>query len=140
MQESVTYLQWLQQQFAQRGIDLWILMVPEAASVYGPEIFKSDAAQLQAQGRTPLYDRMEKALAEKNIPAINGLRVLRPFVADDIAKGKLSYYREDHHWTAQGVDRIATAMAEAMRRSGIGSDDKRYLDSSRRDTLAETRK
>jgi hypothetical protein len=64
----------------------------------------------------PAYlDRLEAELRRRGIDVLNGLPVLRPFAAQDLSRAQLSYYREDHHWTPLGVQRIAAALIPALR-------------------------
>jgi hypothetical protein len=121
VRDAAEYLAWLQHQFAERGLDFCVLMVPEGISVYGPWLFKQESERLNREGRTPVFDRLEPALAKLNIKALNGLAVLRALAADDIANHRLSYYRDDHHWNVQGVTRVASAMAAVLRQSGVGN-------------------
>jgi hypothetical protein len=122
VRKAAQYLAALKNEFARRGIDFWVLMLPEGVSVYGPWLFPEETERLRVAGRVPLADRMVHALAEENVRAVNGLEVLRPTAADDVRSGRLSYYREDHHWNVQGVTRLASAMAATLRESGIGQE------------------
>lgn len=120
VRQATEYLAWLQRQFANRGLDFWVLMVPEAVSVYGPWLFERETERLHREGKTPLFDRVERALVSRNVRAVNGLAVLRSLATEDIATRHLSYYRDDHHWNVQGVTRLAASMAAALRQAGVG--------------------
>jgi hypothetical protein len=91
-----------------RGMNSLVLLIPDKVSVYGPE--------LGIGTQNPLFlDRLERELGRRGVPAINGLTVLRPTAAADLASGQLSYWRDDGHWTPLGVQRIARATAQALR-------------------------
>jgi hypothetical protein len=119
VRKAAQYLARLRSEFTRRGLDFWVLMLPEAVSVYGPWLFKEETERFRREGRMPLHDRLERALAQEHVPAVNGLAVLRSSAEQDVLSGRLSYYRDDHHWNIQGVTRLATAMAARLRQTGI---------------------
>jgi hypothetical protein len=105
------YIAWWNEQMARRGARMIVLLVPEKMSVYGPLL----GVKLPAE---PFLDRMERDLTARGIEVVNGLTLLRATAESDLASGKLAFLREDEHWNAEGVDRLAKAVAEAMQESG----------------------
>jgi hypothetical protein len=94
-----------------RGIRMIVLLVPEKMTVYGPSL----GVEVPAD---PLLDRMERNLVSRGLRVVNGLPLLRATADADLAAGKLSFLREDEHWNADGVERLAKAVAEAIRNGG----------------------
>jgi hypothetical protein len=108
---TADYLASFRDQVRARGLDFWVLLVPEALSVYEPWLLRADE---KAAGRPAYLDQLERQLLVRGLNVINGLAVLRPLAAEDVAAGNLSYFREDLHWTPLGVNRIAGAAASAL--------------------------
>ncbi len=102
------YIDWWNRRMMERGIRMIVLLVPEKMTVYGPSL----GVEVPAE---PLLDRMERNLVSRGLHVVNGLRILRATAASDLASGKLAYLREDEHWNADGVERLAKAVADAMR-------------------------
>jgi len=110
VRHTADYLDWLRSQLRDRNLDFAVLLVPESASLYGPWLFGESRP-----GDTHYFDTLEKELARRYIRVINGLEVLRRTAAEDIVRGQLAYYREDHHWNRIGVHRIAREAAARLR-------------------------
>ena len=103
------YYAYFRQRLQQRGLAAWVILVPNRYSLYGP------LTDGPAAVPGPAYlDRLEAALASRGVNVVNGLRVLGPHAAADLATGRMSFYREDHHWSPLGVERIAAATAGAL--------------------------
>jgi hypothetical protein len=111
VRRTVEYFDWMNKFFRQRNVNFVALLVPDKETVYGPQL------SLPASGSTFL-DSLEKELRGRNIHTLNALTVLRQTADEDWTTGKLSYYREDHHWNTRGVERVATALAGTIRASG----------------------
>lgn len=101
------YIAWWNERIAERGASMVVLLVPEKMTVYGPAL----GLKLPED---PLLNRMERDLTARGVRVVNGLDVLRPAAAQDLATGHLAYRREDHHWSAEGVERLAKATAAAI--------------------------
>jgi hypothetical protein len=101
------YIEWWNARMVERGARMIVLLVPDKLSVYGPSLGVSLPAD-------PYLDRMERDLASRGIRVVNGLPLLRATAAADLASGRLSYLREDQHWSAEGVKRLARATAQAI--------------------------
>lgn len=104
------YFGYYRDQLQRRGCDLYVVLLPNKYTLYTPFLEqKSDV------GPDPYLNRLEAELRGRGISVMNGLSVLQPYVAADLASGKLSFYREDHHWSPLGVRRISAALAEQVR-------------------------
>jgi hypothetical protein len=97
---------------ARDGMNTLIVLVPEKMSVYGPAL----GLQLPED---PYLNRLERELQRRGLRVANMLPPLRADAPQDIASGKLSYFREDQHWNPQGVSRIAAKVAGAIRQAGL---------------------
>jgi hypothetical protein len=106
------YIAWWNRRIVERGARMVVLLVPEKMSVYGPSL----GVKLPAD---PLLNRMERNLAARGVRVVNGLPLLRATAAADLSTGKLAYLREDEHWNADGVERLAKAVADAIRRDEV---------------------
>jgi hypothetical protein len=112
---TAEHLEHLQRRLKERGLDLWVVALPDKLSVYGPLLHGDPPLE----GPRPHYlDRLEEELRRRRVPVVNGLDVHRPLVRRDLETGRLAYFREDAHWTPLGVERIAGAVAEAMQNAG----------------------
>jgi len=103
---------WWNQRLAERGARMVVLLVPARMSVYGPALGIHTAAD-------PFLNRLARNLDAKGIPVVNGLPLLRATAAEDLASGRLAYLREDEHWSALGVERLAKATAAAMKSEDV---------------------
>jgi hypothetical protein len=111
VRRTVEYFDWMNKFFQQRNVDFVALLLPDKETVYRAQL------ALPAEDSTFL-DSLEKELRSRNIRTLNALTVLRRTADEDWMTGKLSYYREDHHWNPRGVERVATALADTIRGSG----------------------
>jgi SGNH hydrolase-like domain, acetyltransferase AlgX len=93
----------------QRGCDMYVVLLPNKYTLYAPLLGQPDDGN-----RQPYLNRLETELRFRDISVINGLSVLQPYAAADLASGQLSFHREDHHWTPLGVRRIAAALAKEL--------------------------
>ncbi len=104
--------QWVRELEA-RGLQTHVLLLPTRFTVYGPwlEWGKLRAGVLQA---VQDLHSLEAELRRRNVGTINGLRVFQGTAAGDVRTGELPFYREDNHWTPEGVDRIARVLADSL--------------------------
>jgi hypothetical protein len=107
LNDRSAYIEWWNARMAERGARMIVLLVPDKMSVYGPSL----GVRLPAD---PYIDRMERDLARRGVPVVNGLRILRATAGTDLAAGRLAYLREDEHWNASGVERLGGALAAAI--------------------------
>lgn len=98
------YFQEYARRLAARGIGLDVILLPNKYTLYGPYLDGKAGVSPNA-----FLSRMEAELTRRGLPVLNGLTVLQPYAASDVASGELSYFREDHHWSPKGVRRIAAA-------------------------------
>jgi hypothetical protein len=115
--DSAEYLAWLGDQFAERNMDFWVLLVPESISVYAPWLLLESERPVKWQAH--YLDRLEAELQKRKLKTCNTLPHLSRYAAEDIRTGELSYYREDHHWNPKGVRMVSEAMAQALRAGGF---------------------
>ncbi len=104
------YFSYYRDVLKQRGCDLYVVLVPNKYTLYGPLL-----EWRSGPGPEPYLNRLETELHRRNISVVNGLTVLKPYAGADLASGELSFYREDHHWSPLGVRRISAALAEEVR-------------------------
>jgi hypothetical protein len=102
------YILWWSEQLRRRGVRMIAVLVPDKMSVYGPALGVAVPSD-------PYLVRLERYLASHGLAVVNGLPTLRAFAGEDLASGRLSYLREDEHWTALGVARLAEATARALK-------------------------
>jgi hypothetical protein len=108
VRERAEYVAWWSEHLARRGTRMIVLLVPEKIAVYGPAL----GVKLP---QDHYLTRFERELAARGIRVVNGLPLLRATAESDLASGQLAYLREDMHWTALGVQRLARATAAAVR-------------------------
>jgi hypothetical protein len=88
------------------------VLVPEKMSVYGPAlgVVNPDNAYL---------NNLERELLKRGVETVNLLPTLRAGAQRDLETGRLAFYREDHHWSPDGVSRMAALTAAEIRRAGM---------------------
>jgi hypothetical protein len=107
------YYTWWRDTLARRGIESYVLLLPTRYTLYGPWVERD--GERGAALRAAAYLRaLDDTLRARGIPTINGLDVLGPGMEQELRTGMLSFYREDNHWNARGVDRVAQAIAERV--------------------------
>jgi hypothetical protein len=106
VERNVAYFVHFQQHLAERGNAMYVMVMPNKYTLYGPLLHAPGAAL-----PVPYVDRVEASMNAKGIKTLNVLHLLQPYAAADITTDRMSYYREDHHWTPLGVRRIVDAFA-----------------------------
>lgn len=112
-QAVADYLAWWRAALASRGIDTLVLTLPTRYSVYGPHLETGEARVRALQSREYLH-YLNEALDARRIPYVDGASIFFTTAGDELRSGRLSFYREDNHWNAAGVERIARALIEAL--------------------------
>lgn len=112
-QAAADYLAWWRTALASRGIDTLVLTLPTRYSVYGPHLETGEARFRTLQSREYL-EYLNQALDARRIPYVDGAGIFFSTAADELRSGRLSFYREDNHWNATGVERIARALITAL--------------------------
>ncbi|MBV9286450.1 MAG: hypothetical protein JO288_01265, partial [Hyphomicrobiales bacterium] len=102
--DTVTLLDAMNQDLAQRGVRLMVATPPNAATVYQDDL----PAWAQNSGRKTEYDFYLEGLAARGVKAVD----LRPAMAEARAEGS-AYYRHDSHWTPRGALSAFNAIVEA---------------------------
>lgn len=118
MRRTVEYFIWMDEHFRSRGMNFWVVLVPDKETVYASQL-AGDQSGPPASSE-PL-SVLEAELARRDIRVLNAATALRRTAAEDWAAANLTFYREDHHWNPRGVSVVADALAEAMRRDGWGA-------------------
>ncbi len=87
--------------------------MPTRHTLYGPwlEEGESRSRVLQAGENLSL---LAEELRANGVPTIDGLTVFRETAEQDLRTGDLPFYREDNHWTAEGVERMAAVLADTL--------------------------
>jgi hypothetical protein len=107
------YFDFYSRELAKRGLQVYVILIPNRYTLYGPLV-----DNYRPTG--PRYlDKLEAALRDKKVPVMNTLPLLESRAAEDVVTGNLPYYREDHHWSAEGVRRIAAAFIEKLHNGGF---------------------
>jgi hypothetical protein len=115
----MTGFQWLKSELDKRNIRLIVLLVPNRYTVYSPVLTGKDGAW------THYLDNLDVQLHQAGIETVNGLDVYRSAARQEVESGQLSFFREDPHWNARGIERIAKPLAEAINRNSSASPGKR---------------
>ena len=112
----LAFIDWVQQQLAARGVVLLVAPLPAKLRLYGEQL--APGGRRPAAIRAALYERLLDELDRQGIPAPNLLRSLeRCRVQDEV------FLRTDTHWTPQGADCAAQAMAMVARARGLAPAD-----------------
>lgn len=111
---AADYLARWRDSLAARGMATHVLLVPSRYTVYGPWL-EPRGAQRSAVLRVGAYlDSLATELRDRGIPTVNALPLFRDVAGDELRTGALSFYREDNHWTARGVERVARVVADSL--------------------------
>jgi hypothetical protein len=113
VQATADYFAWWRGALARRGIESYVLLVPTRYTLYGPWI-EGGRERATAMRAAAELDALETALGARGIRAINALPALRRGVEEEVRTGRLSFYREDNHWNARGVESVARAVAAVL--------------------------
>jgi hypothetical protein len=117
--QAMTGFQWLKSELDKRNIRLIVLLVPNRYTVYSPVLTGKDGTW------THYLDNLDVQLHQAGIETVNGLDVYRSAAQQEVESGQLSFFREDPHWNARGIERIAKPLAEAINRNSSASPGKR---------------
>jgi hypothetical protein len=107
IEQRASYIARWDRHVKERGGRMIALLVPSRLSVYGPHLGLKSPAD-------PLLHRLARALAARGVHAVDALALLEKSAQQDLATGNLAYLREDEHWNAEGVRRIAAAAAQEI--------------------------
>ena len=100
--------EWLQSEFQKRHLRLIVLLMPNRYTLYAPLLGNVDGPWAH------YLDRLNVELKKLGIETVNGLEVYRSVVKQEVQTGNLSFFREDTHWNAHGVNTIAAPLAKAL--------------------------
>ena len=110
---TADYFAWWRDALARRGIESRVLLVPTRYTLYGPWLDQGRQRAAAARAAEEL-GAVERALSARGVRSINALPVLGPRVESEVRSGVLSFYREDNHWNAWGVQQVAHTVAAAL--------------------------
>jgi len=113
LRDTAEYLLAWRDKLAARGLTTYVLLMPTRHTLYGPwlEEGESRSRVLQAGENLSL---LAEELRANGVPTIDGLTVFRETAEQDLRTGDLPFYREDNHWTAEGVERMAAVLADTL--------------------------
>lgn len=111
--QHADYFAYFRKRLAERGLDMYVVLVPNKYTLYGSVI-----DNIGIEPGKAYLDRLEIELLRRNVKTVNGLTALRTGVAGEIASGDLSLYREDHHWNPKGAARLASVLASRFQADG----------------------
>lgn len=106
--QAMTGFQWLKAELDKRHIRLIVLLVPNRYTIYAPVLTGKDGPW------THYLDNLDLQLHQAGIETVNGLDVYRSTARQEVESGQFSFYREDPHWNARGVERIAKPLADVI--------------------------
>jgi hypothetical protein len=98
---------------AARGIATRVLLIPSRYTVYGSRL-EEHGRRAAPRSVAAYVDQVADELRARGIPTLNALALFRDVAADELRTGALSFYREDNHWNARGVTRVAEVLADSL--------------------------
>ena len=107
------YIETWTRELRARGLQAHVLLLPTRFTLYGPWLVRGEAQPGVLRAVNDFY-LLEAELNRQGIRTINGLEIFRQTAAQDLAARELPFYREDNHWTPEGVDRIARVLADSL--------------------------
>ena len=100
-------------QLERRGLETHVLLVPTRFTLYGRWLDR-DALRPGVLQAAHDFQALEARLRAHQVRTISGLRVFQQTAAKDLLTGELPFFREDNHWTPNGVIQIARALADSL--------------------------
>jgi len=116
VERHLALIGWVHEQLARRGVALLVAPVPAKVRLYGEQL--DPVGRQPAAMRAALYENLLDRLDRQGIPAPNLLGVLAR--CRDQAP---VFLRTDTHWTPQGADCAARALAMVARARGLARAD-----------------
>lgn len=112
IQASVDVLNRFKKRYADQGIKMVVLLVPNAATLF-PENLPRWTRRSDA--RDHFLDHLSSALREDGIPAFNPTEAMRATAE----KGEPVFYRADNHWTYRGAQVATEELANFLATEGF---------------------
>ena len=94
------------------GLDLFVVLTPTKALVYGPLIEGGSSAP-DGGASESCFAVMSGALDDAGIPYVDLTDPMRQAARDALARKQLLYFAGDTHWNAVGIDVAAKLVAQA---------------------------
>jgi hypothetical protein len=124
------YIEAWTQEIHRRGMQTHVLLLPTRFTLYGPWLVHPEKRAGVLRAVDDFYG-LEAELKKRGIRTINGLEILRQTAVTDLASLELPVYREDNHWSPEGVNRIARALADSLNPGLLRPDQERSASASR---------
>ncbi len=113
VERNAEYFEGVAKHLAARNVQMYVIIIPNKYRLYQPWTDPSK------DGKQNNYvDQLQEALERHGVNVYNTLPMLRAAAPQDVADGTLSFYREDHHWSPHGVDRVADGFAQYLSQRG----------------------
>lgn len=112
---SMIGFRWFKAELDKRHLRLVVLLMPNRYTIYAPLLTGKDGPWAH------YLDNLDLALHKEGIETVNGLDFYRAAARQEVNSGRLSFYREDAHWNARGVELIAKPLAEAIKQNSTAS-------------------
>jgi SGNH hydrolase-like domain, acetyltransferase AlgX len=116
--QSMTGFRWFKSELDKRHLRLVVLLLPNRYTIYAPLLGGNDGPWAH------YLDHLDVALQKEGIETVNGLDIYRASARQEVNSGQLSFYREDTHWNARGVELIAKPLADAINHNSPASLDR----------------
>ena len=110
------YIEAWTRELSARGIQAHVLLLPTRFTLYGPWLVQEEEERAEVLRAVQDFYRLDAELNQRGIRTINGLDIFRRTAVEDLGSRELPFYREDNHWSPEGVNRIARVLADSLRR------------------------
>jgi hypothetical protein len=110
------YIEAWTRELSARGIQAHVLLLPTRFTLYGPWLVQEEEKRAEVLRAVQDFYRLHAELNQRGIRTINGLDIFRRTAVEDLGSRELPFYREDNHWSPEGVNRIARVLADSLRR------------------------
>lgn len=112
--DAVAFWTRLNQFFQQRGFEFVVVLVPSQYRVYGPHV----RHPRPGLANDTYLDDLERGLRAANIAVVASSSRLMAAAREGLPEHRYVYWRDDTHWTAEGVELTAREIAERVRKFG----------------------
>ena len=110
---AADYIARLAGELREDDLNLMVLLVPHAYTVYYPLLQDPPAAPAEGE----LYlNRLDERLRAAGVAVVNLTPAYRARAPEALAQGQDLYWRDDAHWTPYGIALAAERVAQSWRR------------------------